>query len=169
MLRPTATFLGLVLLILVLAPIMFDHFINSFAITIRKYLTLPASLLATTTYLYCTVFQSTSFCYDAKDEGTARPLSQITRSVATGAKISSDIFDSVIGIGNPFNLALHQPEILELSLAIQYSAAFDGRELLAIQLWDLSEQTKDVKDRLIGLNSQGINTFSFIAHEVGYS
>ncbi|KAG0150215.1 hypothetical protein CROQUDRAFT_104511 [Cronartium quercuum f. sp. fusiforme G11] len=121
--------------------------------------------LAPITYFYCTLVGGPFFCANTTDQPPDVPVSKITRSVATSAKLASDIFESVIGLGDPLNLALHQADILELALAIQYSTALEGKEALASQLWELSDLTRDVKDQVIGLNSQGINTFSFVAHE----
>ncbi|KAH9809617.1 hypothetical protein DFH28DRAFT_933534 [Melampsora americana] len=112
------------------------------------------------TFIYCAVLKGPIFCKEKSAD-----VSKITRSVTDSAKLASDIFESVVGLGNPYNLNMHQADILELAIAVQYSTSLEGKEVLASQLTDLSEMSRDIKDQIIGINSRGINTFSFIAYE----
>ncbi|KAH9812309.1 hypothetical protein DFH28DRAFT_1130087 [Melampsora americana] len=112
------------------------------------------------TFIYCAVLKGLIFCKEKSAE-----VSKITGSVTDSAKLASDIFESVVRLGNPYNLNVHQADILELAIAVQYSTSLEGEEVLASQLTDLSEMSRDIKDQIIGINSRGINTFSFIAYE----
>lgn len=150
--------------VLALMPTAYNYLFNSLSNRLLHLVSFSPPSLAPISYFYCTLLAGPFFCSSHAPQ--AVPVSKITRSVATSAKLASDIFESVVGLGDPHNLALHQADILELALAIQYSTALDGKDALASQLWELSDLTRDVKDQVIGLNSQGINTFSFVAHEV---
>lgn len=162
-LLPTSVII-LFLAIVSWAPTAFNYFLSTISHQILQLFTFSAPSITPLTYLYCTILSGPFFCKQEYEKSI--PVSRITRSVSTSAKLASDIFDSVIGLGDPLNLGLHQSEILELALAIQYSTTLDGKDALANQLWELSDVTRDVKDQVISLNSQGINTFSFIAYEV---
>lgn len=51
--------------------------------------------------------------------------------------------------------------IWELSVAVQHTSAFQNREFLSGQLQELGDMTRDVKDEVIRLNSQGLNSFTW--------
>lgn len=52
----------------------------------------------------------------------------------------------------------------ELASAVQYSGLED-REFLSTQLNELGDRVRDVKDSVIDLNAQGIQSFQWIVHE----
>ncbi|OAV95882.1 hypothetical protein PTTG_04874 [Puccinia triticina 1-1 BBBD Race 1] len=106
------------------------------------------------------------FCGSAGDDGrSGKDLAQIARTVSGSAQKAADIFDSVVQLSDPNHLGLHQAEILELSFAIRWSTQLADKELLGDGLAELAELSRDLKDNLVDLNGQGLNTFSFIAYE----
>ncbi|EGF97486.1 uncharacterized protein MELLADRAFT_73729 [Melampsora larici-populina 98AG31] len=161
--QPLISFPIIIFIIISITPTALNYLINLFSTKLIRLLTFSTPSIPHLTYLYCTILNGPFFC-----EGSTLkpiPVSKITRSVADSAKLASDIFESVVGLGDPHNLGLHQADILELALAVQHSTSLEGKDVLAPQLMDLSEMTRDVKDQIISLNSQGINTFSFVAYE----
>lgn len=139
---------------------LFSYLLTRLNVQLASYATLS---LAPITHLYCTVLAGPFFCHKVV------PISEIVNSLSTSATFASDIFESVASLGDPRNLEFHFGEIRELAFAIQYSTDLEGREALASQLLQLGHLTRDVKHQMIGLNSQGINAFSFISLEVGPS
>ncbi|POW18665.1 hypothetical protein PSHT_05477, partial [Puccinia striiformis] len=90
-------------------------------------------------------------------------LAQIARTV-TGTAQKASTFDSVIQLSDPKNLGLYQTEILELSFAIRWSSTqLNDKDLISNGLAELSDLSRQLKDQLVDLNGQGLNTFSFIA------
>ncbi|KAH9461215.1 hypothetical protein Pst134EA_017524 [Puccinia striiformis f. sp. tritici] len=121
-------------------------------------------------YLYCSTLQGPLFCSREveKDHPRTDPiqLAQIARTVTGTAQKASDIFDSVIQLSDPKNLGLYQTEILELSFAIRWSSTqLNDKDLISNGLAELSDLSRQLKDQLVDLNGQGLNTFSFIAYE----
>ncbi|KAI8453147.1 hypothetical protein BY996DRAFT_4583567 [Phakopsora pachyrhizi] len=115
----------------------------------------------------CVSLLPTSIChfFSLNSHHTSAQLADISRAVSDTAKKSSDIFESVIKLSNPTDLGLHQTEIWELGFAVKWSSKLEAKDLLAEQLSELGDLTRDVKDQMMDLNSEGINTFSSIAHE----
>lgn len=143
----------------------FNLVITCFSNHISQFTSFATPSFGLMTYFYCTVLAGPYFCPHTINQPETT-VSQITRSISKNVMVASDIFDSIMVLGNPHDLAFHQAEILELALAIEYSTKVDHRAALAQQLWELSELTSKVKDEVINLNGVGINTFSFLAHEV---
>ena len=72
----------------------------------------------------------------------------------------------MVALGDPRALALHHVEIWELSVAVAASSGLEDRLEFGHRLRELGDLTRDVKDQIITISSLGINTFSFIVHEV---
>lgn len=160
--RPFISFSIITIIIILFTPTAIEYLIDHRSTTfIRLFNFSIPTIQNAAIFIYCALLNGPIFC---KKETVQ--VSKITRSVADGAKLASDIFESVVGLGNPYNLDLHQADILELALAVQYSTSLEGKEVIASQLTDLSEMTRDIKDQIISINSRGINTFSFVAYEV---
>lgn len=86
------------------------------------------------------------------------------RTARVQAAQALDLFDSVLSLGRSDG-GLHHVAIWELSVAVQHTSAFQNREFLSGQLQELGDMTRDVKDEVIRLNSQGLNSFTWIVHE----
>lgn len=169
-----ALLLGVVLLISALAPVLFNYVIAGASTQLFKLVAFAnPSFGWPITYLLCTLLPGPSFCSNDASLLAASPpatgVSTITQSVTTNAKLASNIFESVVGLGDASNWALYQTEILEIELAVKHSTALDGQDVLADQLLGLNSLLKNVSDQVIALNSQGVNTFSFLALEVSLS
>lgn len=136
--------------------------IRSLSAWIPSSLPLPSPIV----YLYCSLPRA-PFCNDrpSKTPSNSNRLAQIARTVTGTARRASDIFESVLRLSDPNDLGLHQAEILELGYAVRWSTDLLDRELLSDGLAELGDLTRELKDRLIDLNGQGLNTFSFIAYE----
>lgn len=154
--------------VLAVTPIAFNHILTCVSTPLIQFVALAAPSFAPVTYLYCTVYPSSSFCPKAIDRpAAALSVSKVTKPVVKRAKLASDVFESVAELGNPSSLDLRQADIRELALAVECSTALDVRKAIASQLRKLSDKIKDVKDQVIVVNSQGINTFVVAAHQVG--
>lgn len=117
-------------------------------------------------YFYCVTLHG-PFCTPVDhDKMNPDQISQIARTVSGTAQKASDIFDSVIQLSDPRNLGSNQSEILELSFKIRWSSELNNKDLLSDELVELGDITCELNDKLVGLNSQGLNTFSFISYEV---
>eukprot|EP01113_Clastostelium_recurvatum_P033302 TRINITY_DN4387_c0_g1_i9.p1 TRINITY_DN4387_c0_g1~~TRINITY_DN4387_c0_g1_i9.p1 ORF type:complete len:499 (-),score=92.98 TRINITY_DN4387_c0_g1_i9:3-1322(-) len=93
------------------------------------------------------------------------PIAQIARTVSDQAVRASTIFESVLALGDPASIGLHQTEIWELGIAIKSTTELEDKDFLGDQLKDLGHLTRDVKDSMMQINSIGINSFVFILHE----
>jgi hypothetical protein len=171
-----ASFTALVLLlsVLYLCTISFSAFFLSYMSLPLHSLGLLTSSLSTlmtpVVYLYCAMLHG-PFCGqrrgDLSNEVDApKRIAQLARTSTGTARQAADIFDSVLQLTDPSYLGLHQAEILELSFAIRWSSELADKDLLSEGLSELSDLSRDLKDQLVNLNSQGLNMFSFIAYEV---
>ncbi|PLW08009.1 hypothetical protein PCANC_24859 [Puccinia coronata f. sp. avenae] len=170
------TALVLLLSVLYLLGISLSAFFLSYMTLPHNPLGLLASSLSTLTtpivYLYCTTLHG-PFCGQQhghagdmlSPEEAQERIAQLARTVTGTAQKAADIFDSVVQLSDPSHLGLHQAEILELSFAIRWSSDLADKDLLSHSLSELSDLSRDLKDQLINLNGQGLNTFSFIAYE----
>lgn len=118
----------------------------------------PTKLLASysaapLTFVTCSLLPGLSlpFCPPPKPL-LSFPVAQIARSISQSARQASDIFESVVELGDPGRLGLHQAEIWELGVAIKTSPGVEGREALAAEISDLGLLTRDVKDSMITIN-----------------
>ncbi|KAL7409129.1 hypothetical protein BDY24DRAFT_404321 [Mrakia frigida] len=89
----------------------------------------------------------------------------VARKLREEASRASDIFQSVVELSDMNQMGLHQVEIWELAMAVKRGSKLQDKEILAESLVDLGDLTRDMKDKLIGINSEGINSFSWIVHE----
>ncbi|KAH9825060.1 hypothetical protein DFH28DRAFT_877827 [Melampsora americana] len=153
----------IIFILISFTPTALNYLFNSSSTKLINLFTFSSPSISHLTYLYCTLLNAPFFC--GRPKAKPIPVNKITRSVAESAKLASDIFESVVGLGDPHNLGLHQADILELALAVEHSTSLEGKDVLASQLKDLSGMTMEMKDQVIRLNSQGINTFSFVAHQ----
>lgn len=146
--------------------------LNSYLITLSTTTILPiltrsiSTLTTPILYIYCNRLHG-PFCPNGQDEASKESqIAKIARTVSGTAQKAADIFDSVVQLSDPSNLGLYQAEILELAFAIRWSSDLSDKELLSNGLAELAELSRDLKDKLVDLNGQGLNTFSFIAFEV---
>lgn len=67
---------------------------------------------------------------------------------------ASDMFASVIQLSDATMPSLHQVEIWELAVSVKRGSSLENRDILAGELVELGDMTRDMKDKLIGINSQ---------------
>ncbi|KAI5481619.1 hypothetical protein MNV49_002845 [Pseudohyphozyma bogoriensis] len=96
-----------------------------------------------------------------------RPLGGVARSVKVQAMQAMDLFQSVLALGGPDGVGtnLHHVALWELAVAVEHTSGLEDRDFLGKQLHVLGDMTRDVKDEVIRLNSQGISSFTWIVHE----
>ena len=51
-------------------------------------------------------------------------------------------------------------------MAVKATSGLDNKDALGYKLKELGDWTRDVKDTMTSLNAKGINSFSWILHEV---
>ncbi|PLW08643.1 hypothetical protein PCANC_25060, partial [Puccinia coronata f. sp. avenae] len=123
------------------------------------------SISAPVVYFYCATLHG-PFCPPDGDVNLVQgQISQIAQSVTGTARVASDVLDSVIQLSEPGHLALHQTEIIELPYAILWSSELPEKDRLSNNLNELSTLSGELRNKLYGLNRQGLNSFSSISHE----
>lgn len=58
------------------------------------------------------------------------------------------------------------PRVWELAVAVKATSGLETRDQLGSVIYELGDMTRDVKDKMTSLNAMGINSFSWILHEV---
>ncbi|KAH9811086.1 hypothetical protein DFH28DRAFT_1085246 [Melampsora americana] len=133
---------------------------------IHQYLVRRFTLrVPTVSYLYCTYIGGPYFC-GPKDSGCSRKVALLSNTVTSTARSAGDIFESILDLGNPNHVRLYQDEILELSQAIAASDILEKKEHLAESVQNLSEMTRDVRDRVNLLNSASISVLRKVFHKL---
>ncbi|KAM0754658.1 hypothetical protein T439DRAFT_321691 [Meredithblackwellia eburnea MCA 4105] len=91
----------------------------------------------------------------------------VARTAKVQASQALDLFDSVLALGKADGVGshLHHVAIWEIAIAVKHTSALENREFLGGQLQELGDATREVKDSVIRLNSQGLNSFTWIVHE----
>ncbi|CED84623.1 hypothetical protein [Phaffia rhodozyma] len=144
-----------------------SNFVHYFSGSLDSFANLPqipVALYSTATATYCRFIGlgcGTSHLFPSRQATVGKVAQQLRQQAGT----ASDIFQSVIDLSDVNSLGLHQTEIWELAMTVRRGTHLEDREMLAAELEDLGDLTRDLKDGLIGINSQGINAFSWIAHE----
>jgi hypothetical protein len=126
------------------------------------------SISAPVVYFYCATLHGPFCPPDGNVNLVQGQISQIARSVTGTARVASDVLDSVIQLSEPGHLALHQTEIIELPYAILWSSELPEKDQLSNDLNELSTLSGELRNKLYGLNRQGLNSFSSISHEVSF-
>ncbi|PLW06225.1 hypothetical protein PCASD_26031 [Puccinia coronata f. sp. avenae] len=123
------------------------------------------SISAPVVYFYCATLHG-PFCPPNGDVNLVQgQIAQIAQSVTGTARVASNVLDSVIQLSEPGHLALHQTEIIELPYAILWSSELPEKDQLSNDLNELSTLSGELRNKLYGLNRQGLNSFSSISHE----
>ncbi|EGG08929.1 uncharacterized protein MELLADRAFT_104660 [Melampsora larici-populina 98AG31] len=112
--------------------------------------------LPTVSHLYCAYIGGPYFC-GPKDSSRSKKVALLSNTVTSTARSAGDIFESILDLGNPNHVRLYQDEILELSQTIAASDILGKKEHLAESVQNLSEMTRDVRDRVNLLNSASIS------------
>lgn len=109
------------------------------------------------TSLYC---GSIGWGCSGRQQRQARTdVARLARSVSEQATQAHDIFQSISALGNPKMVpGLHFVELWELSIAVSASSNLPSRDELGESLKELGDLTRDMSDRLVGINAQGVNS-----------
>lgn len=90
-------------------------------------------------------------------------LARLARSVSEQATHAHDIFQSISALGDPALVpSLHFVELWELAIAVSASSKLPSKDVLGDTLKELGDMTRDMSDRLVGINAQGVNSLSVI-------
>lgn len=113
--------------------------------------------------LYCLTKRGAICSTKPDDPSAANTVSQMARSISRTADQASILFDSALQLNDSNNCELNPSAISDLGYSIRWSTELKDKQLLSERLIELADLTRDLKDELILLGDQGMNTFSLMA------
>ncbi|KAK4686550.1 hypothetical protein P7C73_g3569, partial [Tremellales sp. Uapishka_1] len=95
-------------------------------------------------------------------------VAQVARGLTTEARGAKDIFESITHLGEGRLIGgLHHVRLWELSAAVKTGSNLEDKDMVAEQLDELGDLTRDLSDEIIRINSLTVSAFSWLQWEFG--
>jgi hypothetical protein len=135
-------------------------------------LPLPAFLLTSLRPILaipCAIGIGGSWCPPGYQEQWEQTSAAAARAASQGASQAVNIFQHLSELSDPksVGLALHPVECWELATAVRYSS-LDDREFLSTEMSKLGDQTRDLKEQVINVNAEGLNSMQWILYVTSF-